>query len=446
MPDDAESQPLLGSTANNQEKRCQTASRMKILRVIVFLAIVVAAFVFAVVNKHEYRLPDDPLEAALEILGRHPLMDSHIGNLAALVGNHNTEIFMSIADLPELARVYRRNNVSDIDLAKLMPGHVDIPRLRKGRVGGFFWSVYTACPSDPGDEFTYPTAAVRDTLEQIDVAKGLIEKHPDVFQFATSSSDIRKAFSQGKMASLIGVEGGHQLENSLAALRQYYALGVRYVTLTHTCHNAFADSGGFFEPIPPRHNGLSSFGKVLIQEMNRLGILVDISHTSDQTAVQALKLSRSPVIWSHSSARSVWNVSRNVPDEILELIGEGPGKRDAVIQVNFFPGFVAADGKATVAAVADHIEHIARKAGRQHVGIGSDFDGISSVPKGLEDVSKYPNLFAELYKRGWTEKDLAGLASENVIRIIEGAERTAKYLQSLGMKPRYDIYDKRNDL
>jgi len=177
-----------------------------------------------------------------------------------------------------------------------------------------------------------------------------------------------------------------------------------------------------------------------------VGVLVDLSHTADSTAIQGLKLSEAPVIWSHSSARSVWDVPRNVPDEILELIGEGPGKKDAVVQVNFAPYFVAAPGKATLSVVADHVEHIAKVAGRRHVGIGSDYDGIEIVPEGLEDVAAYPNLFAELYQRGWTEQDLAGLAGENLLRILKGAEETALRLRKEGRAVAYDIYDKRTDL
>ncbi|KZT24195.1 hypothetical protein NEOLEDRAFT_1179448 [Neolentinus lepideus HHB14362 ss-1] len=376
-------------------------------------------------------LPRDPLEAALKILEASPVIDGHI-------------------DLPDLVREFYANNVSAVDLASKMPQHVDIPRLREGRVGGFFWSVYAGCPQhegyDAGADFLTATWRVRDTLEQIDVAKALIASYPDTFQFALTSQDISNAIARGKIASLMGVEGAHQLGNSLSVLRQYYDLGVRYVTLAHMCHNAFADSCGFLEWLEPLHGGLSELGYTLVSEMNRIGMLVDLSHTADTTAKQALAHTKAPVIWSHSSARAVWNVPRNVPDDVLELIGMGENKTEGVVMVNFAPEFVAAEGNATVEGVADHVEHIAKVAGKKHVGLGSDFDGIGGVPRGLEDVSKYPHLFAELYKRGWSQSDLAGLSGGNLLRVMEGAERVAQQLQDAGVPPAFDIYKKRRDV
>ncbi|KAG6857767.1 hypothetical protein H0H87_004183 [Tephrocybe sp. NHM501043] len=376
-----------------------------------------------------FGLPTDPLEAALIILDKAPVIDGHI-------------------DLPFLTRMKFANNASAIDLASRMPGHVDIPRLRKGKVGGFFWSVYMPCP-DPkqgAEDFLDANWSVRDTLEQIDVTKLLIEKYPQTFQLAAGSADIKSAIGNGRIASLIGVEGAHQIGNSLATLRQYHALGVRYMTLTHICHNAFADSCGYLPGIIPRHNGLSTFGRTLIGEMNRLGVLVDLSHTSDATATQALKLSKAPVIWSHSSARAVHDVPRNVPDEVLRLVGTGEGQTDAVVMVNFSPFFVANPGEANVDTVADHVQHIAKIAGKKHVGLGSDFDGIDDVPVGLEDASKYPALIAELYKRGWNKYELAGLTGGNLLRVLEGAERVAAKLQAEGQDPAYELYEKRKDI
>ncbi|KAE9408614.1 hypothetical protein BT96DRAFT_953890 [Gymnopus androsaceus JB14] len=363
--------------------------------------------------------PSDPMFAALSILDKSPIIDGHI-------------------DLPILARYRYANNVSSIDLNSGMPAQVDIERLRKGKVGGFFWSVYVSCadPDAEGEEFLNATWRVRDTLEQIDVSKLLIEKYPDTFQLALGTTDIKSAISHGKIASLLGVEGAHQLGNSIAVLRQYYALGVRYVTLTHSCHNAFADSCGIAPGKEPLHNGLTPLGLSLIDEMNRLGVLVDLSHTSDATAIQALKYSKAPVIWSHSSARTVHDVPRNVPDEVLKQITD-LGK-DAVVMVNFAPYFVAPDGLANVSAVANHVEHIGK--------IYCDFDGIGEVPTGLEDVSKYPALIAELYSRGWTKYELAGLTGGNLLRVFEGAEKVSKNLKAAGAQPVYDLYDKRTDI
>ncbi|KAG6861682.1 hypothetical protein C0995_013251 [Termitomyces sp. Mi166 len=266
------------------------------------------------------------------------------------------------------------------------------------------------------------------------------------FQIAASSTDIKTAIKNGKIASLLGVEGAHQIGNSLAVLRQYYTLGIRYMTLTHTCHNAFADSCGYLPGIIPLHNGLSVLGRTMIREMNRLGVLVDLSHTSDATATEALRISKAPVIWSHSSARAVHDVPRNVPDEILRLVGVSEGQRDAVVMVNFAPFFVPGPGEANVQTVADHVEHIAKVAGKEHVGLGSDYDGIGDVPEGLEDVSKYPALIAELYKRGWNKYELAGLTGGNLLRIFEGAEKVSRELQATGQDPAYDLYDKRKDI
>ncbi|KAJ3538478.1 hypothetical protein NM688_g6516 [Phlebia brevispora] len=373
-------------------------------------------------------LPADPKKAAKQILSASPVIDGHI-------------------DLPILVRARFANNASAFDLNGDVVGHVDIPRLKAGKVGGFFWSAYVSCADwagyDEGADFLNSTWRVRDTLEQIDISHVLISKYSDTFQPALNSKDVKKAIKKGKIASLIGVEGAHQIGNSIAVLRQYYTLGVRYITLTHTCHNAFADSCG---TLPEKWGGLSPLGYSLIEEMNRIGMLVDLSHTSDNTARQALTYSKAPVIWSHSSARAVHEHERNVPDDILALIGTGKGKKDAVVMVNFAPDFVADPGKANVSAVADHVDHIAAIAGKKHVGLGSDFDGIGSTPVGLEDVSKYPDLIVELVKRGWKRHELEGLTGKNLLRVMEGAERVAKEIQATGAEPSYEIYDKRTDL
>ncbi|KAI0374916.1 hypothetical protein BV20DRAFT_961140 [Pilatotrama ljubarskyi] len=444
MPENGETEPLLGEgipnlardvnfnrdTVADRERRAATVRAITygVLTAVFVVALVVMLSLWDKLTGVVGRLPKDPHKAALVVLQSSPVIDGHI-------------------DLPILIRSKYANNVSAVDLAKPFPGHVDIPRLQEGKVGGFFWSVYVSCPGDnEGEDFLNATWRVRDTLEQIDVAKLLIDKHSDTFSLALGSKDIKTAISRGKIASLLGIEGGHQLGNSIQVLRQYHELGVRYVTLTHACHNVFADSCGIQPGLEPRWGGLSDFGHHLIDEMNRIGMLVDLSHTSDDTAKQAIRYSKAPVIWSHSSARAVHDVPRNVPDDVLELIGLGPNKTDAVVMVNFAPFFVAKEGEANLKAVADHIEHIAKVAGKKHVGIGSDYDGIPEGPVGLEDVSKYPDLIAELYRRGWNAFDLAGLTGGNLLRVMEGAERVAWESQRLGVRPVMARYEKRTDL
>ncbi|KAG6821016.1 hypothetical protein H0H93_007906 [Arthromyces matolae] len=408
--------------------------------------VLLVGFQHLLADKHPlFGLPKDPLEAALVILSKAPVIATDFGLQDGHIGERTTPSY-----LPMIVRERYANNATATDLNSRMPGHVDIPRLRKGKVGGFFWSVYMGCSTPKSlEDLLKPRWSVRDTLEQIDISKALIYKYPETFQFATSSADILSAVKNGRIASLLGVEGAHQIGNSLPVLRQYYDLGVRYMTLTHTCHNVFADSCGFLPGITPLHNGLrcaSSIGRTLVKEMNRLGVLIDLSHTSDATATEVLQLSEAPVIWSHSSARAVHDVPRNIPDEVLKLVGTGEGQNDAVIMVNFAPFFVADPGKANVQTVADHVEHIAKVAGKKHVGIGSDYDGIGDVPVGLEDVSKYPALIAELYTRGWNKYELAGLTGGNFLRVFEGAEKVSRELQAAGRQPAYDVYEKRKDI
>ncbi|KAH6914228.1 dipeptidase [Coprinopsis sp. MPI-PUGE-AT-0042] len=431
-----ETSPLLpSSNANGQTHVERSKAHVVVGTSLTALFLVVLTLMLVFEDLHDSigpwfgAIPKDPSLAALVILQNAPVIDGHI-------------------DLPYLLRERYANNVSAVDMDGTVAGHVDIQRLRAGKVGGFFWSVYAGCPPDDETETDFLNASwrVRDTLEQIDVARGVIDKYPDVFQLALTAFDVETAIRSGRIASLLGVEGGHQLGNSLAVLRQYHALGVRYMTLTHLCHNAFADSCGFYPGMIPLHRGLSTFGVALVQEMNRLGVLVDLSHTSDDTAKQALKLSKAPVIWSHSSARAIHDVPRNVPDDVLRLVGLGEGQKDGVVMVNFAPYFVADEGKADVVAVANHVEHIAKVAGKAHVGIGSDFDGIEVVPVGLEDVSKYPALIAELFRRGWNKYELAGLTGANLLRVLKRAEKVSREIQAAGTHPKYDIYEKRTDI
>jgi membrane dipeptidase len=326
----------------------------------------------------------------------------------------------------------------------------DLPRMRKGGVGAQFWSVWI--PAElKGDE------AIRVTLEQIDIVHRMAVRYPRRLEMASTAADIRRIQKAGRIASLIGVEGGHQIGNSPAALRQFHALGARYMTLTHSKNNDWADSA----TDDPVHDGLTPFGRAIVREMNRLGMMVDLSHVSPKTMRDALAASRAPIIFSHSNARALMDHARNVPDDVLKLLPANGG----VVMVNFFPGFIsdayrrraaerdAEDARvknlysgqperraaalaawdsahpevdATLAEVADHIEHVRRIAGVDHVGIGSDFDGISGTsPKGLEGVETYPALLAELARRGWSDSDLAKLAGANVLRAMERVEQVA---------------------
>ncbi len=376
------------------------------------------------------------LARAKRILGQTPLIDGH-------------------NDLPWRIREdsIARGNVDAYDLRKRAPGHTDLDRLRKGMVGAQFWSVYV-----PGD---WPDSGyARVQLEQIDIARHLIAKYPDRLALALSANDIRRDFKNGKIGSLLGMEGGHAIEHSLGALRAYYDLGARYMTLTHNVTLDWADAA----LDSARHNGLTAFGESVVREMNRLGMLVDLSHVSDATMSDALNVSLAPVIFSHSGARAMVDVRRNVPDSILRRVTTNGG----IVMVPFVVGFVSPAAmlydqserpamkelrerygndtaaitravkewkaahptpRATLSQVADQIEYVRKVAGVNHVGIGGDFDGISEVVLGLEDVSTYPALFAELARRGWSDSDLKKLAGENFLRVFARVEAVARRLQ-----------------
>ncbi|HZF25516.1 MAG TPA: dipeptidase [Steroidobacteraceae bacterium] len=364
-----------------------------------------------------------------------------------LVDGHN--------DLPWAVRTYAAapGDVVAYDLRKRTPGQTDIPRLRQGGVGAQFWSVYT-----PGEA---PGNFARTQLEQIELARRIIERYPDTFAFAGSVVDIRAAHAHGRIASLLGMEGGHAIEDSLGALRAYYDLGVRYMTLTHNTHTDWADSAA---QSPPAHHGLTPFGEEVVHEMNRLGMLVDLSHVSVETMQDSLRVSLAPVIFSHSAAKALCDVPRNVPDDVMRDLARNGG----VLMVTFVSGFIdpevakvtgpaiaeynrrARDLKTdeeraalykevilslkmpatTVAKVADHVEHVRDVAGIEHVGLGGDFDGSDFIIEGLSDVSMYPNLFAELMRRGWSDRDLKLLAGENLLQALGKAEAVAKRLQA----------------
>src|SRR5947209_4704771 len=329
------------------------------------------------------------------------------------------------------------------------PLMTDMARLHQGRVGAQFWSVYI--PSEvTGD------TAIRATIEQIDIVKRMVKAYPNDLALAGTADDIVRIHKTGRVASLIGIEGGHQIGGNLAALRQFYELGARYMTLTHFKNNEFADSA----TDDPKYHGITDFGRTVIHEMNRLGMLVDLSHVSDDTMRAALQVSKAPVIFSHSSARALDDHNRNVPDDILKLTAANGG----VVMVNFYSAYVsdgfrkwnaeeaAEEARAkslfngrpeqrdaaiaawkaanpaplvTVGQVADHVDHVAKVAGYDHVGIGGDLDGIEAAPEGLGTVSGYPLVFAELIRRGWSDTNLAKLAGGNVLRVMRQAEAAA---------------------
>lgn len=384
--------------------------------------------------------PIDPkVQARIDrILKRTPLIDGHNDTAEQLAENYK----LSVVGL-----------ASGTDRRTAKPLMTDMARLHQGRVGGQFWSVYI-------DGAITGDLAIRMTLEQIDVVRRMILAYPEDLELASSADDVVRIHKAGRVASMIGVEGGRQMGGSLAALRQYYNLGARYMTLTHNQTTEWADSA----TDEPKHDGLSPFGLTVVHEMNRLGMLVDLSHVSPATMKDAIAASRAPVIFSHSSAGGVNGHPRNVPDDVLRLLHAKGG----VVMVNWVPGFLSPDvwrwdglrnaeearlksihraSSAAVAAglkaweaanprpavtvthVADHIEHVAKVAGHDHVGIGADLDGIPYTPTGLEGVETYPLLFAELIRRGWSDQNLAKLAGGNILSVLRRAEAVAAAME-----------------
>ncbi|QDS88939.1 Membrane dipeptidase (Peptidase family M19) [Rosistilla ulvae] len=356
-------------------------------------------------------------------------------------------------DLPWKIRTDSDRGFEILDIAKSQPQlHTDIPRLKAGGVGAQFWSVWVPV------RLGYDGVAFLTTVEQIELVKKMVATYPDHFASATTVADIRRIHGEGKIASLIGVEGGHCIENSISNLNHFFELGARYMTLTHSDSLDWADSS----TDKPKANGLSPFGNEVVRRMNQLGMMVDISHVSPGTMHAVLDTSQAPVIFSHSSARAVADSPRNVPDDVLKRIPE----KDGVVMVNYFSAFVVPEAvkvyhagldyrrelakdhsPAEVSAlykvwksknpmppgdiddVLDHIDHLVKVAGWQHVGIGSDFDGISAVPVGLEDVSTYPAITQGLLNRGYTEEQIQGILGENLLRVMEKVEATATELR-----------------
>ena len=387
-----------------------------------------------------------PEQVAAEALEAAPVWDGH-------------------NDVPEQLRGRYRNMLGDFDFTDTTEApssggseggmHTDLPRLRKGKVGAQFWSVYVSANLPDAEA----TVAV---LEQIDVMKRLIARYPDDLAYATTADEVAAAMEQGKIASLLGMEGGYAISDSLAVLRQFYALGARYMTLTHSKAMSWADSA----TDAPQHDGLTPFGDQVVREMNRLGMLVDLSHVSEATMMDALDVAKAPVIFSHSGARAINGHARNVPDSVLARLPKNGG----VVMVVALPGYLseaqrqwfanrsaekarleslwrgqpdavtAALGEwdsahamptATVSDMADHIDHVRKVAGIDHIGIGGDYDGMDTGPEGMEDASGYPALFVELARRGYSKADLQKIASGNAMRVLRAAEAYAASVRDM---------------
>lgn len=383
---------------------------------------------------------DDFLDRVEKVLKATPLIDGH-------------------NDIPWQFRRRVNNDLGQLDLSTDLsllknPTQTDIPRLRHGLLGGQFWSVYV-----PINEYGGTPEHVQQVIEQIDVVYRMTSMYADTFEMAYTAEDIERIHSKGKIASLIGIEGGHAINDSLAVLRRLYQLGARYMTLTHSKSVRWADSATDMV----RHEGLSEFGERVIREMNRLGMMVDLSHVSVATMSDALAITEAPVIFSHSSVYQVVPHVRNVPDDILNMVAQNKG----VVMVTFFPSYVSEETwmygvnlererarlvekfpagevsrmlerwrrenpapRPTLYQVADHIDHIKTIVGVDYIGIGGDYDGMPAGPIGLDDVSTYPKLFAELLKRGYSEKDLAKIAGKNILRVMRAVEKKAKELSN----------------
>ena len=404
-----------------------------------FLPILITLFFIGTCSLSAQSDRDDYRQQAIEILESVPLFDGH-------------------NDVPWQYRNrvgYKFSELDFYDTTHLTPPmHTDINRLREGRVGAQWWSVYVSA-NIPEDE------AVKRTLEQIDFVHRLNQKYPDHFEMALTAGDVERIFADGNIASLIGIEGGHSIANSMAVLRMMYDLGVRYMTLTHSRTLDWADAAGD----DPQHDGLTEFGEEIIREMNRLGMMVDLSHTTPATMKDAIRVSEAPVMFSHSNARALSGHPRNVPDDVLHLTKENNG----IVMVTFVETFTSEERrrhfaeraayqrkkeylhpgepdsvsvymqqwdsenqapKSTLEQVADHIDHIRDQIGVEHIGIGGDYDGIPTLPLGLEDVSTYPDLFAELLKRGYTEEELEKIAGLNMLRVLREAEEVSARLRT----------------
>ncbi|XP_033762628.1 dipeptidase 1-like [Pecten maximus] len=394
------------------------------------VALLIGLAVAIPMSKRDTHTAPSHLESAKQFLQTNVLIDGH-------------------NDLPWQYRRYAYNKVNDIKLnedtrIEWPPGtpmndnsyeaiyaQTDIPRLREGRVGAQFWAAFIICASRAKD-------AVRQGFDQVDVIHKFIAKYPETFTMALTADDIETTFANGKIASLIGLEGGHMIANTLGVLRMFYQTGVRYMTLTHSCDIDWADNykadenGGVSK-------GLTDFGRTVVREMNRIGMMIDLSHVSHQTMLDAMETSEAPVIFSHSSVFSLCSHYRNVQDDVLLKLKENNG----IIMINFYTGYInnATDHRntTTVYQVADHIDYVRNLIGADYVGMGADYDGVATMPIELQDVSTFPVLFAELMKRNWSTEDLVKLAGSNLLRVFRAVEKVRD--EKIAMAPFEDIID-----
>jgi membrane dipeptidase len=372
---------------HKRESMDNVAAKARLLALALTLASALAGF------RTSSLAAQSPDSVALSVLRTTPLIDGH-------------------NDLPWAIREDRvaRGDVALYDLRARTRSQTDVERLRRGMVGGQVWSVYVPCDT-PGD------AAASLQREQIALARALIARYPEVFGLALDADDVQRIFRDGRIASLLGMEGGHALGGSLDTLRAFFDAGVRTLGLTHRCTNDLADAA----TDRSRHGGLSRLGVEVVREMNRLGMLVDLAHASPATMRDALDASEAPVVWSHAGARGVVDHPRNVPDDVLARLPANGG----VVMITFVPEFIGHAGTATLADVADHIDHARRVTGVDHVGLGGDFEGSPRAVAGLEDVSTYPALLAELSRRGWSREELAKLAGGNFLRVLRQAQEVS---------------------
>ncbi|XP_062845358.1 dipeptidase 3 [Trichomycterus rosablanca] len=327
---------------------------------------------------------------AVELMSKYPLIDGH-------------------NDLPLRLRILQKNKFSQFDMYNQTKTSTDITRLKAGHVGGQVFAAYVLCTAQDKD-------AVRLALEQVEVIRRICTEYPEM-KLATSAAEMRNT---EKIACMISIEGGHAIDSSLPALRMFYQLGVRSMSLTHTCNTPWAESSSLIYSFYKReNNSLTDFGKAVVDEMNRLGMLIDLSHTSWDTALAVLERSKAPVIFSHSSSYQICNHTRNVPDNLLNILKMNGG----IIMVNFHSGFISCSMEANISHVADHFDHLKLVIGAEHIGIGGDYDGASGFPQGLEDVAKYPALIGELLRRNWSEADLAGVLRFNFLRVFDSVEK-----------------------